>query len=75
MVFDQGDFSWSDSGDPSAMDFEAIATHELGHAVGLDDLYEAACSEESMYGYAQNGETKKRTLEAGDKFGVKELYR
>jgi len=27
-----------------------------------------------MYGYASNGETKKRTLEDGDITGVKKLY-
>ena len=55
------------------MDFENIATHELGHAVGLGDLYND-CTEETMYGYASYGETKKRTLEAGDITGIKKLY-
>jgi hypothetical protein len=74
MVFDQVDFDWSDSGEPGKMDFESIATHELGHAIGLDDLYTSDCSEETMYGYASYGETKKSTLEAGDIAGAKELY-
>jgi hypothetical protein len=64
----------SDSGEAGKMDFENIATHELGHSVGLGDLYTDACSEQTMYGYADNGETKKRTLEAGDIKGVQELY-
>lgn len=55
--------------------FESIATHELGHSVGLDDLYDGSCSEQTMYGYATEGETKKRTLEAGDIAGVQELYK
>jgi hypothetical protein len=74
IVFDQDDFDWSLAGEANAMDFESIATHELGHAVGLGDLYESGCSEETMYGYASNGETKKRSLEAGDIKGVSELY-
>jgi len=74
MVFDEEDFDWSLTGDSRAMDFENIATHELGHAVGLSDLYETSCSEETMYGYAQNGETKKRSLGSGDIKGVQELY-
>jgi hypothetical protein len=74
MIFDQEDFDWSTSGEATAMDFESLATHELGHTVGLGDLYESSCSEETMYGYASNGETKKRTLEAGDIKGVQELY-
>jgi hypothetical protein len=74
MVFDEEDFDWSLTGNSSAMDFENIATHELGHVIGLADLYETSCSEESMYGYASNGETKKRTLGPGDIKGVQELY-
>lgn len=74
MIFDQADFDWSSSGELAKMDFESIATHELGHAAGLGDLYEEACSEQTMFGYASNGETKKRTLEAGDIAGIQELY-
>ena len=74
MVFNQVDFDWSDDGAAGKMDFENIATHELGHAVGLDDLYKLECSEQTMYGYASNGETKKRTLESGDIAGIRALY-
>lgn len=74
QVYDDVDFSWSDSGQPGKMDFENIATHELGHTMGLDDLYESGCSEVTMYGYANYGETKKRTLEAGDILGIQKLY-
>ncbi|UCG95681.1 MAG: matrixin family metalloprotease [archaeon] len=74
QIYDQVDFDWSDSGEPGKMDFESIATHELGHSVGLDDLYDSGCSEMTMYGYADYGETKKRTLEDGDITGVSELY-
>ncbi len=75
QVYDDFDFDWSESGEPGKMDFENIATHELGHSAGLDDLYDSACSAETMYGYAAEGETKKRTLEAGDITGVQKLYR
>jgi hypothetical protein len=74
QVYDQVDFDWSNSGEPGKMDFENIATHELGHSVGLDDLYDDKCAEQTMYGYAAYGETKKQDLEAGDKAGVKALY-
>jgi len=74
MVFDDVDFDWSAIGEAGKMDFENIATHELGHAVGLGDLYNTECSEATMYGYASYGETKKRTLEAGDIAGVSSLY-
>ncbi len=75
MVFDT-DFTWGDASiDSSLMDFENIATHELGHAIGLGDLYTSECSEQTMYGYASDGETKKQTLEAGDIVGIQKLYK
>lgn len=75
QIYDDIDFDWSATGEADKMDFGSIATHELGHSVGLDDLYTTDCSEATMYGYASYGETKKRTLEAGDIKGVQELYR
>jgi len=74
MIFDDVDFDWSATGEASKMDFENIATHELGHSVGLGDLYTTECSEVTMYGYASYGETKKRTLEDGDIAGISSLY-
>ncbi len=74
QVYDHVDFDWSAAGEAGKMDFESIATHELGHSVGLSDLYETRCMEQTMYGYADYGETKKRTLEAGDVNGVMALY-
>jgi len=73
MIFDDIDFDWA-TGEATKMDFENIATHELGHSVGLGDLYTSECSEQTMYGYATEGETKKRTLEAGDIAGIQKLY-
>ncbi|MFC1609189.1 matrixin family metalloprotease [Patescibacteria group bacterium] len=75
QVYDDVKFAWSSVADPLAMDFEGIATHELGHSVGMGDLYESGCSEQTMYGYASEGETKKRSLETGDIAGISELYR
>lgn len=73
MVFDDVKFSWSTTGALSSMDFGNIATHELGHAVGLADLYNT-CVDETMYGYATEGETKKRDLNTGDLQGMNSLY-
>lgn len=74
QVYNDVDFDWSASGEGGKMDFENIATHELGHSVGLGDLYTVGCSEQTMYGYAQYNETKKRTLADGDITGVQTLY-
>jgi len=74
QVYDDVGYNWSLSGEAGKMDFENIATHELGHSVGLADLYSSACSEQTMYGYATYGETKKQTLESGDIAGISKLY-
>lgn len=76
MIFDDVKFNWGDATlDSTVMDFENIATHELGHAAGLDDLYTAACAQETMYGYGTEGETQKRDLNPGDIEGIRKLYR
>ncbi len=74
QVYDNVDFDWSLNGEAGKMDFENIATHELGHTFGLDDLFDETCSDETMYGFAAEGETNKRILGNGDSAGVFELY-
>ena len=80
LVFNSNE-SWGDAGDTdetglgdiSVMDLQNIATHEIGHAAGLDHPSEQ-CTEETMYPFAERGETKKRTLHTGDIEGIKALY-
>lgn len=69
-------YSWTDSivSDPNAMDFDNIATHELGHSVGMGDLYNSSCTAETMYGYSTEGDISKRDLNAGDIAGISKLY-
>ncbi|MCI0504251.1 hypothetical protein L0Y65_06105 [Candidatus Micrarchaeota archaeon] len=74
QVYDQADYPWSIAGEPGMMDFENIATHELGHTIGMGDLYTSGCAEETMYGYAGFGETKKQDLGPGDIAGASLLY-
>lgn len=74
VMFDT-DWSWGDATvDATKMDLQNIATHELGHGVGLADVYEDACSAVTMYGYSDYGETQKRTLETPDITGLQKLY-
>ena len=76
MVLDDADFDWGDAAvNPAVMDYQNILTHELGHAAGMGDIYDASCGEVTMYGYGIEGETKKRDLSPQDITGIKELYR
>ena len=82
MVFNDPDYNWGNAGrtnetglgDINVMDFLNVATHEIGHAVGLGHPSDA-CIEETMYRFTQNGETKRRTLHAGDIAGIQALYK
>lgn len=75
-------FTWGNAGPTDetglgnidVMDLQNIVTHEAGHAAGLDHPSDD-CTEETMYPFAENGETKKRTLHTGDIAGIKKLYK
>ena len=76
IMFDT-DWVWGDATNPEtpgAMDLQNIATHEFGHGVGLNDVYQTDCSLVTMYGYSDYGETQKRTLEPPDIKGLLTLY-
>ncbi len=57
-----------------AFDVQNIATHEVGHIVGLGDLYDNDNSYLTMYGYGSLGETQKISLEDGDIAGALAIY-
>jgi len=73
QVYDDVTFDWSSSGEAGKMDFENIAQHELGHSVGMAHPKDI-CTEQTMYAFASEGETKKRSLETGDITGIDGLY-
>lgn len=73
MLFNTN-FAWSTDGASNAMDLQNIATHEFGHAVGLSDVYDAVYNDQTMYGYASNGEVDKQTLEVWDLAGLHKMY-
>jgi len=61
-------------GDLYSYDAQNILTHELGHWMGLDDLYDSMDKDLTMYGYGDKGELKKETLGLGDMLGIGALY-
>jgi hypothetical protein len=67
-------FNWDTSGTGSKYDMQSVALHELGHTLGLGDLYtDPAFSgdKKQVMGYYTG---VKRTLGNGDKTGVWKLY-
>ncbi len=69
-------YTWGNalSADFDVMDLQNIATHELGHAIGLSDIYSGTYSDVTMYGYASYNETGKRDLAQPDITGLQLLY-
>lgn len=68
-------YTWGNAElDSSLMDFQNIATHELGHTLGLDDIYTNSCNTVTMYGYSFEGDVEKRSLENPDILGLSDLY-
>jgi len=56
---------------PNTVDLDTVALHEFGHGAGLNDLYDADCVDNVMYGYYTGIKT---TLGSGDVAGIQALY-
>lgn len=68
-------FVWGNATEnPAVMDLLNIGTHEVGHSVGLSDIYSSTCSQVTMFGYSWEGDTEKRTLEQPDIEGLQKMY-
>lgn len=75
MLFDGEHYEFGNAAvDRSKMDLEEICTHETGHRLGLDDIYDAACNDVTMFGTSSEGEINKRTLSQRDLDGLSLLY-
>jgi hypothetical protein len=64
-------FSTSTAADPASYDLEAIATHEIGHFVGLEHT---GLARATMVPYTDRGEIQQRTLYSDDEIGAALLY-
>jgi len=64
-------------GGTGGYDVQSVITHEMGHAVGLADLYgtDSATRAKTMYGLSTKGDTSPRMLDGDDMAGIRYLYR
>ncbi|KZV31251.1 Metalloendoprotein 1 precursor [Dorcoceras hygrometricum] len=60
---------WSPDGDPDALDIETTATHEMGHALGLEHS-----TVEDAIMFPHIGEGVKKGIHADDIEGIRALY-
>ncbi len=81
VTYDSGD-SWkvygslSCNSQGSAFDIEEVGTHEIGHVIGLGHTNRGLKNYYlTMYPFAGQGETLRRTLGTGDKKGIAAIYR
>ena len=77
IEFNAKDFEWGDYlQNQNKTDFQGILTHELGHAIGLADVWAQGCESNTMFGMSKDykGVYELRTLEGGDKSGLYILY-
>lgn len=71
---DANDWNIGDPAPANEFDFLSVATHEVGHAAGLDHPAGGGCKQETMYAFVNLGETKKRSLTNGDINGINKQY-
>lgn len=75
------DFKWTDdekqAENTGKLDLESVAVHELGHTIGLEDLYILDSSDSRKYDFEQAMnlyDGPQRELGNGDKAGAHKLY-
>ena len=75
IIFNK-DIDWVDvAAGGDGFDLKSIATHELGHTLGLADVYDGAYSYVTMYAYGIRNNVDQRTLAEPDIKGLSKLYK
>jgi len=70
IEFDDDDHEWCIGSVSNEYDVENCAAHEVGHVCVIGDLYDSSNDDATMYDDVYDDETKKRSLEQGDKDGA-----
>jgi|GEM_PF-6303480 Cys-rich repeat protein len=63
--------AWSTTGNANSIDVQSVATHEIGHQLGLDH---SAYSTATMFWSTGQGDTSTRSLHSDDIAGVCHIY-
>jgi len=71
MVFNGKDYTWATNGDPSSIDIAEVATHEIGHSIGLNHSPVASAT---MFPRTGFGVTKGRSLSPDDQIAASIIY-
>ncbi|WKZ36921.1 MAG: hypothetical protein QY332_03155 [Anaerolineales bacterium] len=71
---DQRTFDTSNPPAASTFNIQNLMTHEFGHWLLLNDIYDINCSHVTMYGGISTGETNKISLETADKEAINWQY-
>jgi hypothetical protein len=66
------EYDWVNGAQALKQDVQNVATHEAGHALGLNDVYRDSSA--TMYYDCAFAETKKRSLASGDQAGIRYLH-
>ncbi len=70
VLFNDQEFRFTTRGEPSALDLQSVATHELGHFVGLDHTGVVGAT---MYPFVSSDMVLQRSLAQDDTNGVTEM--
>jgi len=73
MTFNSN-LKWTTTGETGKLDFQSVVLHELGHTIGLGDLYNKAAFAKDTRQVMHYYTGVKRTLGNGDATGVWKLY-
>ena len=71
VLFNGANFQFTTSGEPGQFDVQDVATHELGHLLGLDHSGVAGAT---MYPYVDTTVILHRSLSKDDSQGMREAY-